>query len=1001
MANGEVEQPQELKTPPTQTAGGGEGGEPSEEPPTTAVTPKPEDRKPREVTDSAKEYLAKAYKGNFQPEKNADFQKILLENGFTQDEINSNSADQLVQMLGERSGMLTPEPTEAERRAAENAAGGGGRAGDGGREGGGGRGPEEQDMPEGERPPGNWGDDIRVKLINFYIDIKVQREQAERRVDAWLSQRPRDVALPEDEPLFNSAGFLQEIIAERIKELEPVEHGPNLTTEQSEAMRAALRTRLDIGGDLRWLILKATESTLDPRLRSNTNVRNVAAHYRVILDEILEQRGSIENLQVLLNSKMFGPMHELRDTLAREARGFSPYKSINEIVNDIMIQTAGVFARGGKYALVKTENGKEILQEANLLWWLRDRLQEFHESDVDNPVDMFSRITIEGVRETALGKWVLTPGWFKDKDGEMHEGLKNQMYMELWLFNRSRDFDASYRKIMGDDAELPKALQQLYYTNTFTKEGTLDRILTLPSVGKTIDFKNRDSIRKSSQEVGQALRLAILTYYNLGDIAMLNDIEEQLVETGGDRQAMHFQSVLFNNEAFIDAYMKKERDKGRTPADIDDTTLRNEAASKIAKQPNDIFNAEGGIDKDKLDKFMELINPFDIASKDFDLKNATQERVRFMIMQNTGLSYEEAKYAETFAFSMARWTGLAARHDYRPTRKTGYTAYDSWTKVLETEQYRIRQSTPDQGGIHGNIYSVGGFKRMGVDFLIGARDIDGRSILEIIQGGEGENINLTTRLEEIKFGDRTMEKFGTDHIARVFKLYEAIITTQEFSFDKVVTIDQWGRVVFDPKAANEWIDNYLKAMRYAYRTWAGTDYSKLIRARDKDGEMRTVSVAESLWGRQVYRDYIEDKLGKRLEEIRDPIERSRVIGETIQDEDNRQGFWKRPMMYAIAAEIYAHRAFESGYPRYKLAQIEKIYEWLENFSGELETDETDLTRTKRKTMFFSKEDIQWIRRASNTTKGWLLFSEATSQGGVGMIEGLGRSFKAFFKGFTG
>ncbi len=900
-----------------------------------------------------------------------------------------------------------------------------------------------------------WSDDILNKLTKYYEDnklLQLTKVQARERALKHMIGESREVApgrfesfrtLPQDE-LFNKIGFTQEIIEERIN---TITSDKTLSQDQIEQKKRELMESIG-GGELNGLIEMASGIEIVRRRRSPNAAPPV---YRPDdLVEALEDANpkSITELKGILDSKVFNPLHKQNDIARSEARGINQYKSINEIAIDAMLQTGGDFARGGKYAIIKTENGKEILQQGNFMGWGRNRMIEYHETDVDNPgLDMYQGVYVAGgTRNVTIGEMFRVEAMFTDLENGYLSGMREQMYYEFWLFNKSRNNDAEYRKIMGDDENLPKAIQKFYYENTFTKEGTLDRILTLPTVGKDIDFTSRDAMREGNQDVGTALRTALLLYYHITDEEMLHKIENQF----------KVESPLFNNKTFMEYHLKAklaEKKADETEAEYEERERKEiyDALKKIRKSDHLMIGDAIGLskeyinklkidkdykfkyeplieemlnksedhfkdwnddkdpkkkdyDKKRRDDFMDVLNPFSAANKDFDLKNETQERLRLYIMNTQGISYDEAKYAETFAFSMARWSGLAARHDLRGS------AYDSWTKVLSTELYRSRQTAKNQGGIHGNPYSLGGFKRMGIDFFAGAQDLSGKSILEIIQGGQGSEVNLG-KLDEIKFGDRVMEKFGTDHVQRVFSLYANIIETHEFSFDKVVVYDDMGRLVVDPKGATEFIDKFLKAMRYSYRTWPGTDYSKKIRVRDKDGKITTEAIAKSLWGREIYEDFVNgiDERGTvtaRKGQPRRQIVEDKKTGKKHLESDGevlqtyRDEAWKRPLMYAIAAEIYAHNTHESSFSKYRVIQLRKILEWLESLNGELEYDENDLKNTIRKKgeMFFGKQDGNWIREHSNTTRGSLNIRDGIDIFGVGALEGAVKGAKAFLKG---
>jgi len=861
-------------------------------------------------------------------------------------------------------------------------------------------------------PESMWEDTVKRRM-----DLTYTRPEAEEYAKREFAKLKK----------FNAAELLKDIVntdMASIMKTTDKDGNPIDPNELKRRIEHFINIRLGKGGDLLNNIHAIINASLDPRKFSEGDKEIKANDFDTQVEDVIKQAGGdFSELQRLFNDKIAPSLIAMSDARAREDRGFSPYSNIVEIAQDIGIQIGGEFARGGKYDLIKIdEKGNELLHQGHFMRWLRNRMIEQHESDVDNEVDMFQRIyIIGGARTTSIQEMIFNEGMFRDGNGEILRKLKEKVYMELWLFNTSRDVDAIYRKIMGNDLKLPETLEAIYARNTFTKEGTLGTIFTAPnaSANKDIDFEDDESTTEN-QGTGQAIRRALTTYYHAADPEMLEKI------AGLD-------SAYFNNERFIELFVIKElaREENNIKNKYPESEWKKQrkevkknaesaAIKKIRKtkqffEDTDKGEGTGKLKEGKLKDYVLEINPYNLATKDTELINEVQERMRLFIMDSSqneggiGLDYDEAKYAEIFAFSMTRWSGVAAKND------TGYVGFDSWTKVLELDRYRQRQAESNRAGIVGNIFTFGGLKRLGVDFFVGVKDTNGKSILEIIQGGEGLDINLQRNIDldkQLTFGNLAMSYFGRDHVGRTFQMLQDVVENHEWGIDKIAAIDQWGRSVYDIKAKIEFQDNLLKRFRYAYSTWSGTDYSNKIRTRDKNGDWYTADVSEHLWGKQIIYDFVngKDRDGKvrrhRVDTVEEIVEDNKVIGEKkvgkhIQSdgeviEEQKREFWRRPMMYAIAAEIKAHREYGSGYTRYKLAQIEKIYEFLKNFSGEVEADEGDLSNTKVGKKFFSDEDINWIRIASDTTKGWLYFSEATSQGVVGFVEGIGEAAKGFF-----
>lgn len=783
-----------------------------------------------------------------------------------------------------------------------------------------------------------------------------------------------------------------------------------------------------------------------PEYRFSGTVPNLAEYFDNRIEELLSSATTAEQLKSGVQ-EILGVLNKNLQKFRQEERGLNSPTSVQEIAVDIMKMMGEDFGYGGKYALLKNIEGKEVFQPQNFLRWVRKQMVFFTQADPDNPVDLHRQVSVWGsVRSISLQEIIDTPSFLTDANsGKWLTSLREQLIYEAWLFRASQNIDAQYRGIMGSDEKLPEMLGQIYGINAFTKAGTMDRILTLMSADDKKGWNQRTNEVDISHEqyVGRGVRKALLAYYYLSDEEMLRKIEQ----TGGGGAA-----VLFNNRRFVELYVEekkpvaqffsdprqREEERIRVEKEIQQLTKRakqivalsdfymedgknglNEddwrkfakespelLASKM-KQEKALRDAKAAHEKDvregkakgsfdekkwKAERYMLHLNVYNDAMKDNRVVAETREKVRLLITEQKGanLAYDEAEYAEQFAYQMTRWTGVGAKND------TLSIGFDAWTKVLDTQGYRIRQARNQRAGINGNRYSFPGFKRLGVDFLVGAKDLSyGRSILEWIQGGQGDEINLEQDIHGMSFGERTMAQFNANHIAKSFDLYDKVIETKEFNFDQFTKIDGFGRVIFDPVKANEVIDGAFKSIRYTYCTWPGTDYSKLIRDRQRDGSFKTVTVAQMLWGDQVLESLAKGE--RKKEEWTDgegvKHERDRTIGEVVEKE-NRSTVWKEVAKYAIAAEIYSHRDFDSPFRRYTPAEVEKIYEFLKNYNFEISGGEQDFRDIKQEKPPFSEEDIEWIRKATGTEK-WKMVGEEVVWGKEGGAWGFfGGIFKA-------
>lgn len=550
-----------------------------------------------------------------------------------------------------------------------------------------------------------------------------------------------------------------------------------------------------------------------------------------------------------------------------------------------------------------------------------------------------------------------------------YERLRQQLLTEAFLFNTSRNSHVEYVNVQPSEEKLLETLQRIYQSNVFTRSNFLEFIMSMPSSGtmtteerkrlvdnenerraklKNLTKKEKERILaeelnrrrgvpmskeerqqflsamskpmteeeakrfleeeemklriEDSAEVGQAARQLLLAYYYIYDFDTLKTILGE------------------NSALFAPEYVKRdesgeiEKDEKGEPKMERFRGVKGPGDPFDAYGENPWFDANGRL---KLKNgrppadFMRYVNVFTGPgpNKDEVVVNDVRQRMVESIMNKLGISYEDAKYAEAWAFSMTKWTGLAAKND------TGGVGFDAWTKVLCTFEYRLRQMSPTRNAAYGNIFNVLGLKRLGLNFFEGIMDTEGRTVLEAIQGGEGSDfrnldislrelhkqekekealkrklINETRRIEnetirrenearrregkelkpekgyldeeapsmEIRFQQQIMGNFVANHVASGFHLFSYLIDNNQLNIQDFVRYEN-GREVIDYEKANKALDGLRKWVRDWLATWSGANYSKTIHTWetrvDDDGKARptpvNIPVFADLFGRDV------------------------------------------------------------------------------------------------------------------------------------------------------
>ncbi len=745
--------------------------------------------------------------------------------------------------------------------------------------------------------------------------------------------------------------------------------------------------------------------------------------YRPVIERLreLKSQGNISEIKRILPDFS----KEIREHfVSAEAVAPDIPESLEDLAVLIMKSESAQWKTGGKKELVDYEGR---VNKENFLAWARKRMIEVHEFSPTETVDFFSRIFVKSRwSQVNLADMVLTGSYFLEKREETllkpptsnpeddlrvkrttlhknddYEALKNELLLEAFLFNTSRNNHVEYVANQFNEPELSKTIYKLYTPNTFTRSNFLETIMSMPSMrqaqGEVLQEGReiQDKLEKNFG-VGQATRRLLLAYYYIYDHDMLKKLFTK------DDIALFTQEY---DEIDADGNIKGKK-KG----------TNKEGNTGEAYDRSSWYDSEGKIkinDPKVRREYLKFINVFTAPGpqKSEAIISEVRERMVQSVMQEMGLDYDEAKYAEAWAFSMTKWTGLAAKND------TGAVGHDAWTKALNVQEYRLRQMAEHRNALYGNIFNMLGIKRLGLNWFEGIRDEKGRTIIEVIQGGEGSDINIKQALRElptkVTFAENSMRGFASNHIMNSFTLLEFLIDHNGFNFQNMLTFDVMGRPVIDYEKANKIIDGVDKAIRYWASTWGGTDYSKKVRTweteiteednsdyktgkiKREDPVAKNMPILMELFGPEIVKilkRQAEEVEAKKLAELTDEGKAKRLAGKKekqkvwnmsgvgevdvaeIQASEMRQLLWKGVFEYLVKAEIESHRNVFSDQERFNMLKMQAIYAFIKEKG------------------ILTESEINELRKITHTTEFGMFLTEG---GGGALAGGLLGALKGF------
>ena len=740
-----------------------------------------------------------------------------------------------------------------------------------------------EDSDDEQRVDGN-AKSYMVSRDRFFTQHPEALEKVALAIEKFVSSaKLPDAMSPEDkENTFRDAAMNQVFNEYRASKAPQISNRENIASKYDKHYinaQQALLGEVDSAGNLtgkeRMSIDSLREDFESGEIKEFLDVMSAAEERDWTRER--EEIGKEQNESVFRKKleRLVNIAEDVRLTRLMHERNFNPPNSIQEIAQDIVATDLADYRTGGKYAMfkrVRDENGQERMkfQQNHFIQWARYKMLKWEEDNPDDPQDMFKLVGIFGTtRGVSLSEMILTPGFFRDRDTEeILEDLKLDLIYQAWPWGYIRNSNITYRQAKGNDSDLgPKAIGPIYEQNVLTKVDVLNRMVNMSDVMTEFDPNEKNS------KTGQALRMSLMAYHDLTNPVIL----EKMMRVNGEYLS------FFDNKKFLKKYVEgqmyqenqgeytgdiklfgdryssilfKRRNEGVEALSESDTRFLEEVAGyektdpraaikrhidsflALSKPTGHLFDSEGQLKKDKDGKprikdYLSAANIFLLAQPNDPQIKEIRERIRLSIMEWSGIDYDSARWVEAWAYKLAPFTGIASRND------TTSTGFDSYSKTLNTRYYAQHQSHDRRAGAYGNKYTMYQMKRLGMDFYSITTDA-GPSILEYIQGGQGDQVDFSKRANVMEFGENTMGQFWSNHVLRSFNEFHELLESKGLKLHEIVNTDPYGRVHYDVGKFNELVrDTFLKNMRYPYSTWGNLDFTEEIMMFEEDVDPKT------------------------------------------------------------------------------------------------------------------------------------------------------------------
>lgn len=306
---------------------------------------------------------------------------------------------------------------------------------------------------------------------------------------------------------------------------------------------------------------------------------------------------------------------------------------------------------------------------------------------------------------------------------------------------------------------------------------------------------------------------------------------------------------------------------------------------------------------------------------------------------------QDTEYGELWAFRETYWMGISAMND------TNAIGFDKWSNEINLKDYRMRQGN-GRGGF-GMEDTVWGIKRLAFDFLHGLHvKKEGATavntpLIEVLQGGEGDKVNLVDDIENFDFEGNAQRQWLVDNVMPAFKLAAFFIDEYGMEFDKFFKLDFRGKLIIDKKKAEEVLQGFVfHDLRYVYDQ-GGYNWDKKMRTWWLDYEADGKAVKR--FGVQTMKEHTFDKQVQNMHMYRD---HSLLVPATDDDGNIRKDNEGNVIMidprfpsgqgnsmgrdvfaYVIGKELAYRRRDARGAERWELHQVQQIKEYFEQTMG--------------------------------------------------------------------
>lgn len=679
-------------------------------------------------------------------------------------------------------------------------------------------------------------------------------------------------------------------------------------------------------------------------------------------------------------------------------------------------------------------NGRYVVNQANFIRWMRERIMHWQDQAPDEYVDYFSKVQLEkDYSPVTLGSIINNAAlYFTDETGQYFGDLAKQTLLEPWILNEIRKYHIIYKSVMPSDKKLVEQMGEMFALNKFTKEAAGKNMAYYLSTF-ALDFGSK----YSDSTVGGAWNTMFLAYYNLADFEGLQEV------LGKDSSFFTRKGI----EAAIQKAIKKKL--GNT------YTLSSGAEKLLGSGLGNFEKAFTDKDGKKVDTvqdpeaFIKLVNYFATMGPNNKTKYVIEQALKDAITEQydfhskEGNTEEIDKHSLNLAALIAEahtlFTGAGAKND------PNAAGFNALSKLHNLENYRRKMATEARGNAMGNPFTVAQFKMLAVDWARATRvseaqksdglDKDGKPImrtktyLEVMEelraldkrfaavrkgltseldklkaqhGAESPqalakqreiealNVAYQRKAGQLEFNENAMVNYVANHLDRARQIYEQIMGAAQIDFEKLAKYDPLTQVMsFDRAAFQDQIEEkFNKQLRYMIATYGELNMAMPVRAsvfkgrKDEktgdDWEYETIPLGEAMFGYEMlnipqFRMCKRDAEGKEIEGSY-VIENGRYVIDynKVGDKDGLTRLWKQFALMKIGGDLWSHIEKHSRDPKYSIAYFRKVLEAIESIPAEIVGDEFSMRDTYVGKFLFDEEQIKWLKKLSKTTNFRLL-----------------------------